>query len=70
MGGHGDPVKLAQAVKNAVALTKTPMPQGGGSNESQDLGFDVAAVDPARVRAWSGRVTLPDRDGRAGHHSA
>jgi hypothetical protein len=45
MGGHGDPVKLAQTVIKAVALTKTPMPPGGGSKEGQDLGFDVAAVE-------------------------
>lgn len=45
MGGHGDPVKLGQTIKNAVALTKTPLPQGGGPQESKDLGFDVAAVE-------------------------
>ena len=44
MGGHGDPVKMARTIKQAVALTKTPLPQGGGANESEDLGFDVAAV--------------------------
>lgn len=45
MGGHGDPVKLAQTIKKAVAVTKTPLPQGGGTGENQDLGFDVAAVE-------------------------
>lgn len=45
MGGHGDPVKLAQTVRKAASLTKTPMPQGGGANESPDLGFDVKAVN-------------------------
>jgi hypothetical protein len=45
MGGHGDPVKMAQTIKQAVALTKSPIPQGGGAKESEDLGFDVAAVE-------------------------
>lgn len=45
MGGHGDPVKLAQTVKKAVALTKTPLPPGGGTKENEDLGFDVAALE-------------------------
>ena len=48
MGGHGDPVQLARAVKQAVSLTKTPMPPGGGGgSESADLGFEVAAVEQA-----------------------
>jgi biopolymer transport protein ExbD len=55
MGGHGDPVKLAQAVKNAVALTKTPMPPGAGANESQELGFDVAAVN--KIMGSHGKVS-------------
>jgi len=45
MGGHGDPVKMARTIKQAVALTKTSLPQGGGAKESEDLGFDVAAVE-------------------------
>ena len=46
MGGHGDPVKMARTIKHAVGLTKTPLPQGGGSaKETADLGFDVAAVE-------------------------
>ncbi len=45
MGGHGDPVKMAQTIKQAVGLTKTPLPQGGGAKEAADLGFDTAAVE-------------------------
>ena len=46
MGGHGDPVKLAQTIKQAVGLTKSPLPQGGGAKETAaDLGFDVAALE-------------------------
>jgi hypothetical protein len=46
MGGHGDPVKRAQTIKQAVGLTKTPAPQGSGTKETAaDLAFDVAAVE-------------------------
>ena len=45
MGGHGDPVKFAKTIKHAVGLTKTPIPQGGSTKESVDIGFDVAAVE-------------------------
>jgi hypothetical protein len=45
MGGHGDPVKMARTIKQAVALTKSPIPEGGGAKESEDIGFDVAAVE-------------------------
>jgi hypothetical protein len=46
IGGHGDPVKMAQTIKQAVGLTKTPTPQGSGKKETAaDLGFDVAAVE-------------------------
>ena len=44
MGGHGDPVKMARTIKQAVSLTKSPFPQGAGAKESDDIGFDVAAV--------------------------
>ena len=52
MGGHGDPVKLARAIKRAVGLTKTPLPQGG-AKETADLGFDVAAVEKIMGRQGS-----------------
>jgi hypothetical protein len=45
MGGHGDPVKFAQVIKHAVGLTKTPIPQGGSTKETADIGFDIAAVE-------------------------
>jgi len=54
MGGHGDPVKMAQTIKQAVGLTKTPLPQGGGTKETAaDLGFDVAAVERIMDRQGS-----------------
>lgn len=45
MGGHGDPVKMAQTIKLAVGFTKTPLPQGGGAAASGDLGIDIATVE-------------------------
>jgi hypothetical protein len=45
MGGHGNLVKMAQTIKQAVALTKSPIPEGGGAKESEDIGFDVTAVE-------------------------
>jgi len=55
MGGHGDPVKLAKTIKHAVGLTKTPLPQGGSTKESADLGFDVAAVE--KIMGRQGNVS-------------
>jgi Domain of Unknown Function (DUF1259) len=55
MGGHGDPVKMARTIKQAVALTKTPLPQGGGAKESEDIGFDVAAVE--KILGYPGTVS-------------
>jgi hypothetical protein len=54
MGGHGDPVKIAQAIKRAVGLTKTPLPQGSPAKETAtDLAFDAAAVDKIMGRQGS-----------------
>jgi len=51
MGGHGDPVKMAQTIKQAVGLTKTPAPQASGTKETAaDLAFDVAAVEKVMGR--------------------
>ena len=54
MGGHGDPVKLAQTIKQAVGLTKTPLPQSGGAKEAA-LAFDVAAVE--KIMGRQGNVS-------------
>lgn len=57
MGGHGDPVKLARTIKQAVALTKSPLPQpqGSGAKGTEDLGFDVAAVE--KIMGYPGKVS-------------
>jgi hypothetical protein len=47
VAGHGDPVKLATALKSALALTKTPPGSRTPSAQQQSLGFDTAQVDQA-----------------------
>jgi hypothetical protein len=42
--GEGDPVKLAQAVRAAVALTKTPAAAKNGSAAAAPLGLDTARI--------------------------
>jgi hypothetical protein len=54
MGGHGDPVKLAQTIKQAVGLTKTPIPRGAPAKENvADLGLDIEALDKIMGRQGS-----------------
>ncbi len=56
MGGHGDPVKLAKTIKQAVGLTKTPMPRGAAAKETAaDLGLDVGALD--KIMGRQGNVS-------------
>src|SRR5215203_1540871 len=55
IGAHGDPVKIARAIHDALALSRTPMappaaPAGGG----QDLGFDTKRLD--QLMGQSGKV--------------
>lgn len=46
IAGHGDAVKLAGAIKQVIALTKTPAPsQPGGAPSTIDL--DTSAIDQA-----------------------
>ncbi len=46
IGGHGDAVKLATAVKDAIALTKIPAPKPAAS-APPDIGIDTAGIDQA-----------------------
>ena len=51
--GEGDPVKIAQGVHDALALTKTPMPTQTAATHtpaSQPLGVDTAGIDQALGR--------------------
>lgn len=43
VGGHGDPVRLAKAVREALAETKTPFEASAA--ETPKLGFDAAQVE-------------------------
>lgn len=55
MGGHGDPVKLAQAVMHAVTLIKAPLPKGTSAAETEELPFDAAAVE--KIMGVKGKVS-------------
>jgi Domain of Unknown Function (DUF1259) len=46
IGGHGDAVKLATAVKGALALTKVPAPKPPAS-ATQDIGIDTTGIEQA-----------------------
>ena len=51
---HGDPVKIAETVRAAVALTKTPPPATPPPAPSEAFGLDTAQI--ARALGHSGRV--------------
>jgi hypothetical protein len=46
IGGEGDAVKLATAIKEAIGLTKTPAPTSPAP-APQDLGIDTAGIEQA-----------------------
>ena len=50
----GDPVKIAQAVRAAMALTKTPPAKPKGAEPARPLGLDTAAV--AKTLGQSGQM--------------
>ena len=43
--GQGDPVKLAKAVHDALALTKTPAESSAAKPAEQNIGIDVAQIN-------------------------
>jgi hypothetical protein len=45
IAGHGNAVKLASALKSALALTKTPAGSPSSSAKQQSLGIDTAQID-------------------------
>jgi hypothetical protein len=48
LASHGDPVQIARAIHDALALTKTPAPDTTASSQPQaDLGFDQKQVEQA-----------------------
>lgn len=55
IGGRGDPVKLAQAIHNALALSKTPLtPPAGSGSQPQDTGIDTKQID--QIMGQSGKA--------------
>jgi hypothetical protein len=51
IAGHGDAVKMAHAIHEAVALTKTPGPDASGAPAaSEPLGIDQKAIEEALGR--------------------
>ena len=70
--GEGDPVKLAQTLHAALALSKTPFAAPGAAPSPADLGIDASAID--KIIGAKGKVNggvlqygiprrLPVRDG-------
>lgn len=47
VGGHGDPVKLAEALHAAIALSKTPLSQTMAPAASAPLELDTASIETA-----------------------
>jgi hypothetical protein len=48
LASHGDPVQIARAIHDALALTKTPGPDTSASSQPQaDLAFDQKQVEQA-----------------------
>jgi len=51
---HGDPVKIAETVRGAVALTKIPPPSPPAAPAASPPGIDTAAV--AKALGYGGRI--------------
>src|SRR4051812_28738277 len=45
VGGHGDPVKLATALRDGLALSKTPMTASAPQNPPPAIDLDTAQLD-------------------------
>ena len=54
IGGHGDPVKLAETISATLKLTKTPPPAPPVASQSQDLGIDTKQIE--QIIGHSGKV--------------
>jgi hypothetical protein len=52
--GHGNPVKMAQAIHDALALSKTPFTAPSAAAPSQDIGIDTKQID--QIMGYSGKV--------------
>jgi Domain of Unknown Function (DUF1259) len=45
ISGQGNPVKMAKAIREAIALTKTPLTAPASSSPAPDLGIDTKQID-------------------------
>jgi hypothetical protein len=45
VGGHGDPVKLAESLRAALAMSKTPLSQSPPSDPPPAVDLDTAAIE-------------------------
>ena len=54
VGGHGDPVKLAEALHTSLALSKTPFAQATAPATAAPLELDTAALE--KVLGYKGTV--------------
>ena len=45
VGGHGDPVRLAESLHAALALSKTPLTQGAPASPPPPIELDTAALE-------------------------
>ena len=73
LGGHGDPIKMAEAIRNALALSKTPLTPAAGAAPPPAIDLDTAQLDQimgAKGAANGGvyQFNVPRRDPmNAGH---
>jgi uncharacterized protein DUF1259 len=54
ISAHGDAIKIAESIRAALALTKTPLSAPAGSPQSQDLGIDTKQLD--RIIGFEGKA--------------
>ncbi len=54
IASHGDPVQMAKAIHDAIALTKTPGPDASPAPQAGDLGFDQKQIE--QILGHSGKV--------------
>jgi hypothetical protein len=52
--GHGDPVKMAHAIHDALALSKTPFAAPAPAAPSLDIGIDTKQIN--EIMGYSGKV--------------
>ena len=52
--GHGDGVKMAKGIHDALALTKTPAASGSARSTEQSIGIDSAQIDS--ILGYKGKV--------------